>query len=79
MAKRKRGVCGKKPKEAKLRRGTSHAIGFLAEKSKKEGALKKKELPIRKREVDLAKSNNNDIRDFKIHHDGGLLLRLVWP
>ena len=79
MAKRKRGVCGKKPKEAKLRRGTSHAIGFLAEKSKKEGELKKKELPIRKRELDLAKSNNNDIRDFKIHHDGGLLLRLVWP
>ena len=78
MAKRRRGVCGKKPKEAKLRRGTSHAIEFLAEKSKKEGELKKEELPIRKRELDLAKTNNNNIRDFKIHYSG-LLLRLVWP
>ena len=49
MAKRKRGVCGKKPKEAKLRRGTSHAIGFLAEKSKKEGELKKKRVTHQKK------------------------------
>ena len=39
---------------------------------------KKKSYPSEKRKLDLAKTNNNDIRDFKIHY-GGLLLRLVWP
>ena len=47
---------GEKPKKAKLRRSTSDAIGFLAEKSEKERELKKEELVIRKRELDLAET-----------------------
>ena len=41
MAIRKSDDSGEKPKKAKLRRSTSDAIGFLAEKSEKERELKK--------------------------------------
>ena len=51
---------GKKPKKAKLRRSTSDAIGFLAEKSEKERELKKEELAIRKRELDLAETKQEE-------------------
>ncbi|XP_015764366.1 PREDICTED: uncharacterized protein LOC107343321 [Acropora digitifera] len=43
MAKRKSDDNGEKPKKAKLRRSTSDAIEFLAEKSEKERELKKEE------------------------------------
>ena len=56
MAIRKSDDSGEKPKKAKLRRSTSDAIGFLAEKSEKERELKKEELAIRKRELDLAET-----------------------
>ena len=56
MAKRKSDDNGKKPKKAKLRRSTSDAIEFLAEKSEKERELKKEELGIKKRELDLAET-----------------------
>ena len=51
---------GEKPKKAKLRRSTSDAIGFLAEKSEKERELKKEELAIRKRELDLAETKQEE-------------------
>ena len=56
MAKRKSNDNGEKPKKAKLRRSTSDAIEFLAEKSEKERELKKEELGIKKRELDLAET-----------------------
>ncbi|CAH3154306.1 unnamed protein product, partial [Porites lobata] len=56
MAIRKNDDSGEKPKKAKLRRSTSDAIGFLAEKSEKERELKKEELAIRKRELDRAET-----------------------
>lgn len=56
MAIRKSDDRGEKPKKAKLRRSTSDAIGFLAEKSEKEREFKKEELAIRKRELDLAET-----------------------
>ena len=40
--------------------GTSDAIGFLAEKSEKERKLKKEELAIRKRELDLAETRQEE-------------------
>ena len=49
MAIRKSDDSGEKPKKAKLRRSTSDAIGFLAEKSEKERELKKEELAIKKK------------------------------
>ena len=51
---------GEKPKNAKLRRSTSDAIEFLAEKSEKERELKKEELAIRKRELDLAETRQEE-------------------
>ena len=56
MVIRKSDDSGEKPKNAKLRRSTSDAIGFLAEKSERERELKKEELAIRKRELDLAET-----------------------
>jgi len=49
MAKRKSDDSGEKPKKAKLKRSTSNAIEFLAEKSEKERELKKEELAIKKK------------------------------
>ena len=51
---------GEKPKKAKLRRSTSDAIGFLAEKSEKGRELKKEKLAIRKRELDLAQTRQEE-------------------
>ena len=48
IAIRKSDDSGENPKKAKLRRSTSDAIGFLAEKSEKERELKKEELAIKK-------------------------------
>ena len=60
MAKRKSDDNGEKPKKAKLRRSTSDAIEFLAEKSEKERELKKEELGIKKRELDLAETRQEE-------------------
>lgn len=60
IAIRKSDDSGEKPKKAKLRRSTSDAIGFLAEKSEKERELKKEELAIRKRELDLAETKQEE-------------------
>ena len=60
MAIRKSDDSGEKPKKAKLRRSTSDAIGFLAEKSEKERELKKEELAIKKRELDLAETRQEE-------------------
>ena len=60
MAIRKSDDGGEKPKKAKLRRSTSDAIGFLAEKSAKERELKKEELAIKKRELDLAETRQEE-------------------
>ena len=47
MTKRKSDDSGEKPKKTKVRRSTSDAIEFLAEKSEKERELKKEELAIK--------------------------------
>ena len=60
MAKRKSDDNGEKPKKAKLRRSTSDAIEFLAEKSEKERELKKEEFGIKKRELDLAETRQEE-------------------
>ena len=60
MAKRKSDDNGEKPKKAKLRRSTSDAIEFLAEKSEKERELKKEKLGIKKRELDLAETRQEE-------------------
>ena len=60
MTIRKSDDSGEKPKKAKLRRSTSDAIGFLAEKSEKERELKKEELAIKKRELDLAETRQEE-------------------
>ena len=60
MAKRKSDDSGEKQKGAKLRRSTSDAIEFLAEKSEKERELKKEELAIRKRELDIAETRQEE-------------------
>ena len=60
MAIRKSDDGGEKPKKAKLRRSTSDAIGFLAEKSEQERELKKEELAIKKRELDLAETRQEE-------------------
>ena len=62
MAIRKSDDSGEKPKKAKLRRSTSDAIGVLAEKSEKEKEkeLKKEEFAIRKTELDLAETKQEE-------------------
>ena len=60
MAKRKTDDSGEKPKKTKLRRSTTDAIDFLTEKSEKERELKKEELAIKKRELDLAKTRQEE-------------------
>ena len=44
----------------RLRRSTSNAIEFLAEKSEKERELKREELAIKKRELDLAETRQDE-------------------
>ena len=47
-------------KKTKLRRSTTDAIEFLTEKSEKERELKKEELAIKKRELDLAETRQEE-------------------
>lgn len=60
MTKRKSDDSGEKPKKTKVRRSTSDAIEFLTEKSEKERELKKEELAIKKRELDLAETRREE-------------------
>ena len=60
MAKRKSDDSGEKPNKAKLRRSTSDAVVFFAERSEKERELKKEELAIKKRELDLAETRQEE-------------------
>ena len=60
MAKRNSDDSGEKPKKAKLRRSTSDAIEFLTEKSERERELKKEELAMKKRELDLAETRQEE-------------------
>ena len=60
MEKRKSDDSGEKPGKARLRRSTSNAIEFLAEKSEKERELKREELAIKKRELDLAETRQDE-------------------
>ena len=48
MTKRKSDDSGEKPKKTEVRRSTSDAIEFLAEKAERERELKKEELAIKK-------------------------------
>ena len=50
-------IVARNQKKATLRRSTSDAIEFLAAKSEKERELKKEELAIKKRELDLAEKH----------------------
>ena len=59
MAKRKSDDSGEKPTKTKLR-STTDAIDFLTEKSDKERELKKEELAIKKRELDLAETRQEE-------------------
>ena len=58
--KRKSDDSGEKSKKSKLRRSTFDAIEFLAEKSEKERELKKEELAVKKRELDLAETRQEE-------------------
>ena len=60
MTKRKSDDNGEKPKKTKVRRSTSDAIEFLAEKSEKERELKREELAVKKRELDLAETRQEE-------------------
>lgn len=67
MAKRKSDDTGEKPKRAKLRRSTSDAIELFAEKLEKERELKKEELAIKKRELDLAEARQEEAAQQQDH------------
>ena len=60
MAIRKSDDSGEKPKKAKLRRSTFHAIGFLAEKSEKKRIEKGRVSHQKKRELDLAETRQEE-------------------
>ena len=53
-------IVARNQKKATLRRSTSDAIEFLAAKSEKERELKKEELAIKKRELDLAETRQEE-------------------
>ena len=59
-SKRKIDDSGEKPKVGKLRRSTASAIEYLTEKSEKERELKKEELAIRKREIEVTSARQDD-------------------
>lgn len=60
MAAKRKGDDGGEKKVGKLRRITAGALEYLTEKSEKERELKKEELAIRKREIEVTAAKNDD-------------------